>query len=59
MAKSFERPVVDKLERKRKARLENVQRQRKIEKRDFHNLTRIGWKEIFVDTDEQYEFVSF
>lgn len=55
MAKSFERPV-DKLERK--ARLEGVQRQLKVEKRELKNLNRIGWQEMDVDSDEQYEFTS-
>ncbi len=42
MAKSQNRQV-DKVERK--ARLENVQRQRKIEERELRNAHRLGWVE--------------
>ncbi len=51
MAKSQNRQV-DKVERK--ARLENVQRQRKIEERELRNAHRLGWVEDTAEDDDDY-----
>lgn len=51
MAKSQNRQV-DKVERK--ARLEGVQRQRKVEERELRNMNRIGWQEMD-DSDDGLE----